>query len=94
MTENEAALIARNFLKTSNVIKTPKSKPIQVSLAHEFKSADATLIYAFNNRLDGFVLVSGDDAVTPILGYSDSGSFDYNSLPDHLLYIKKQPLGH
>ena len=83
VSENEATLIANEFFKTSNVKKNPKSKMFNVALAHEFKSADATLMYAFNNGLDGYVLVAGDDAVTPILGYSDNGQFDYNTLPDN-----------
>ncbi|MBR5655214.1 MAG: C10 family peptidase [Prevotella sp.] len=32
----------------------------------------------------GYVIVSGDDATTPIIGYTDQGDFDYNALPDPL----------
>ena len=32
----------------------------------------------------GFVIVSGDDSTTPILGYTDQGDFDYDSLPEGL----------
>ncbi|MDO8366982.1 MAG: C10 family peptidase [Saprospiraceae bacterium] len=38
--------------------------------------------YIFNvNYTRGFVIVAGDDAVTPILGYSDAGPFDPNDIP-------------
>lgn len=38
--------------------------------------------YVFNKGTrDGFVIVSGDDRTEPILGYSDSGTFDYATLP-------------
>ena len=38
--------------------------------------------YVFNTEGDkGYVIVSGDDRTTPILGYVDDGRFDYNQLP-------------
>ena len=82
VSETEAALIATNFFKTNTSGITTKSVPT-VSLAHEFKSDDATLMYAFNNGANGYVLVSGDDSIVPVLGYSDNGQFDYNNLPDN-----------
>ena len=30
---------------------------------------------------DGFVIVSGDDRTTPVIGYTDSGTFDEQTLP-------------
>ena len=44
--------------------------------------------YAFNVGNDGgFVVVSGDDSVEPILGYADEGYIDLNDLPDGLQYM-------
>ena len=44
--------------------------------------------YAFNvGSGDGFVVVSGDDGVEPILGYADQGDIDLNNLPDGLQYM-------
>ena len=42
-------------------------------------------IYVFN-RADGggFVVVAGDDAATPILGYSSEGTFSYDNMPENL----------
>jgi len=37
--------------------------------------------YVFNTITDGFVIVSGDDAVDPILAYSNSGSFSAENIP-------------
>ena len=34
----------------------------------------------------GFVIVAGDDAAEPILGYSTEGSFSYDDMPDNLRY--------
>lgn len=32
----------------------------------------------------GYVIVSGDDSTAPIIGYTDSGDFNYDNLPDGL----------
>lgn len=47
--------------------------------------------YYIYNRLDGagntghgFVLISGDDRIPPVLGYSDKGSFDPDELPENV----------
>ena len=41
--------------------------------------------YVFNiGAADGFVIVSGDDAACPVLGYSDSGHFDEENIPDNM----------
>ena len=40
--------------------------------------------YVFNNDAGGFVIIAGDDAVNPVLGYASTGSFDAKSLPDGL----------
>lgn len=43
--------------------------------------------YIFNVANDGgYVLVSGDDRTTAILGYSKSGNIDLNKIPDNLRY--------
>lgn len=44
--------------------------------------------YVFNiGEKDGFVIVSGEDEIDEILGYSDEGSFDAEALPDGLKYL-------
>lgn len=41
--------------------------------------------YAFDiGEEKGFVIVAGDDRVSPILGYSDKGHFDWNEMPPAL----------
>lgn len=82
ISENEAAEIARNFFKTNSSGGITKSD-VRVSLAHEFKADEATLMYAFNTGNNGYVLVSGDDQIFPVLGYTENGLFDYNTLPDN-----------
>ena len=45
--------------------------------------------YGFNNDAGGFVIIAGDDAVTPVLGYTSTGSFDAENLPDGLKDLLK-----
>ena len=45
--------------------------------------------YVFNNDAGGFVIIAGDDAVTSVLGYTSTGSFDAENLPDGLKDLLK-----
>lgn len=45
--------------------------------------------YVFNNDAGGFVIIAGDDAVMPVLGYTSTGSFDAENLPDGLKDLLK-----
>ncbi len=43
--------------------------------------------YLFSNADEkGFILLSADDQAYPLLGYSDEGSFDSNTIPDNMLW--------
>lgn len=47
--------------------------------------ADLDLYYVFNRgENEGYVIASGDDQTLPVLGYTDSGQFDYDRLPDNM----------
>lgn len=49
------------------------------------KAKDDSYYYVFNVGNDhGFVIVSGDDRMEPILGYADEGSFDDTNLPEFM----------
>ena len=42
-------------------------------------------LYVFNvNANDGYVIISSDDRTTPVLGFSDTGSFDPDRMPDNM----------
>lgn len=44
-------------------------------------------VYVFNNSNGGYVLASGDDSTSPVLGYCPNGSFCYDAIPDGLRYV-------
>ena len=45
------------------------------------KNSDINLIYAINFYDNSFILISADDRVFPVLGYSDSNNFSLDNLP-------------
>ncbi|MBP6333878.1 MAG: thiol protease/hemagglutinin PrtT [Bacteroidia bacterium] len=47
-------------------------------------SPPMTFFYVFNAGTSGFVIVAGDDNVTPILAYSDQGTFDPGNMPQNV----------
>ena len=44
------------------------------------------LMYAVNNGGDGYVIVSGDDRMRQVLGYSNSGKLDIADMPENMRY--------
>lgn len=75
---NQALKIAKNFLQT-NVAKLSSA---ELELVQTCGSADINQIpyyYVFNvSNGDGFVMISADDRVLPILGYSAETDFNTN----------------
>ena len=60
-----------------------------LELAYEPKNeTNQPYFYVFNGN-NGFVIVSGDDRVAPVLGYSDEGSFDPNNIPPNMAEFLK-----
>lgn len=86
-----AQKIAKSFY-TSKVnsasAKIKSSLPLELKLAYTASEKDSQNSYYIFNRenQNGFIIISGDDRTTPILGYADSGSFDYNTIPDNFKY--------
>jgi len=57
--------------------------------AAQMNTQDTTYYYVFNvdkANKGGFVIVSGDDVVKPVLGYSDHGSYDETNLPPNFAW--------
>jgi hypothetical protein len=87
--ENTAKQVGQNFLTTKTNSQTLRSGTT-LNLVYSAKSKAnssvasiqaTTFFYVFNSGTNGYVMVSGDDIVTPILGYSDEGTFDPNNIP-------------
>lgn len=42
--------------------------------------------YVFDNTTGGFVIVAGEECISPILGYSTSGAFKVDGMPENISY--------
>lgn len=77
----DAQDIAQDFLKKEMKVPT---RPFKTSDTSESNQN----LYVFNAKdQQGFVIVSGDDRIVPILGYSDKGTFEEENAPDGALWL-------
>lgn len=68
----------KHLVSRSNVTATLAYSESFVNTINVYQKA----FYVFNmNQNGGFVIVSGDDKIIPILAYTESGSFDPNNIP-------------
>ncbi|MES2587890.1 MAG: thiol protease/hemagglutinin PrtT [Bacteroidota bacterium] len=77
--ENQAREVGQAFLKS-------KQLTIDVSnlqLIYKSNSNEATYFYVFNIN-HGFIIVSGDDHVSPVLAYSNNKTFDLQNIPQNV----------
>lgn len=91
--EAEARNAAANFLKSSQALmplaKGQQSTEPVLTLVKSYNKLDNRVksLYVYNIDTDGFMLVSADDALTPVLGYSRQGSFNPDSIPPGLQWF-------
>jgi hypothetical protein len=89
--ENTAKQVGQSFLINSTNSPALKST-VSLKIAYRAggKSGSTTSLkastyyYVFNVDSKGFVIVAGDDDVTPILGYSDETNFDPAHIPENV----------
>ena len=89
----EAELYSRDQLRNNQL---PELNPVYVETigsktlsapTHASSHAPADVVYyVFNTGEKGFIIVSGDDIAVPVLGYSDSGTYDPKRLPPNFVY--------
>ncbi len=91
ISEQMAQQVAVNFYTTKVVPQSSKS--ISTSLVHreeavtlnnEIIKVPIALYYVFNIDNEGFVVVSGDDKLIPIIAYSNEGNFSQERMPIHV----------
>ena len=56
---------------------------VQLSLAYTADAEGTAAYYIFNHQ-NGFVIVSADDRLPSVLGYSDNGCFDPDRTPENM----------
>ena len=81
---SQARAIAQQFVGTPQFSPGASGAvPQTLTLSYVAKtSKQMNACYVFNRGVDGgYIVVSGDDRTPAILGYSDSGTFNYNDIP-------------
>ena len=83
ISQNQAQQAAASFLSQHHPGKVTQLTPVNTP---KFRASGTNAsFYIFNaSREQGFVIVSGDDRTTPILGYVDNGNFDPNNIPANM----------
>ena len=87
--ETAAKSIAENFLRRPAAARLTCKGKVPAENKHLRKPLTAAQAaqpawYVFNFDGGGFVIVSGEDTVEPILGYSKTGRFEYEGAPDNV----------
>ena len=89
--QQDAYQIATTFFSnkaTTSVQKIAAEKSLTLSYKRtvELQNGDSSnCFYVYNRGINnGFVIISAEDRAIPVLGYSDSGTFDMSNMPDNL----------
>jgi hypothetical protein len=70
ITKEQASLVGKNFyFEHLNYSEPTDFKTMKVDQIYEKKSGSTVLYYVINFSYQGFVIVSGDDRITPVLCY-------------------------
>ena len=88
ISRSEAQRIAQNFLakKLQRNVKTHLMALPKRLTSNMSATASYAPFYVYNaENNEGFVIVSGDDAIGSIIGYSDNGTFDMEGAPSNWL---------
>ncbi len=85
ISREQAKVNAQSFLqkvKGSRTLAPVQSRAKLGPRRAKSTTAETELYYVFNRgEQQGYVIVSGDDRTPAVLGYTDSGEFDYEQLP-------------
>ena len=88
----DAQKVAKNFYfeKMNQFVSPTNYADIQITNIIEHKNGQETVFYVFEFNNEGFVIVSAEDAFTPVIGYSYEGKFpedlDYTSNYGSFIY--------
>ena len=85
--KNAALYTAKSYMLAKGKTNNQAHQPFKASSDGTTTTADQpdAYYYVFNAGNDGgYVIVSGDDRIEPILGYVDHGSFDPDNIPENM----------
>ena len=84
--KNAALYTAKSYMLAKGKTVNQTQKPFKAGAeGTSTEGQQNAYYYVFNAGNDGgYVIVSGDDRVEPILGYVDQGSFDPDNIPENM----------
>ncbi len=91
VSEQTANNLAQKFFRDGNT--TLSNQPVSLltkelivseKITSSFGNQTSVYYYIYNHGDNGFLIIAGDDAVTPILGYSHESVFDTSNVPPNL----------
>ena len=87
--ETTACTAASHFfaMKCNHATELPTPTIAYVAPSLRGENGSGPSFYVINFGSDGFVIVSGDDRVQPILAFSDEGAFVTEDMPDHIRFF-------
>ena len=80
---HKAKLVGQQYAQTKF---ENRSADLQLAYTASFEKG-GDCFYVFNVGTEGFVIVSADDFYRPIIGYSQNGAFDANTVNPNLNYM-------
>lgn len=81
ITQQEAMeRVIRHITANNTQMRAPMRGVSQLEPAH----VEADKIYAFNIKGGGYIIASADARTLPVLGYSSTGSIDWDTMPDNM----------
>jgi hypothetical protein len=80
----QARKVAGNFIKTVSLQYGPGNQADNILTVdpYIYIQDGSPVFYAFNTD-PGFIIISGDDVFTPVIGYSFEGKFELEGTPSH-----------
>jgi hypothetical protein len=92
VSQETAQRLAQSFV-TANFEFTRQSSDLSL-VKTGYSDRGEACYYVFNVGTTGFVILAGDDAVRPVIGYSDKGTFDPDDMAPALVdYLESMRLG-
>ena len=84
ISQNDAENIAQNFYNYKN---DPVANTFDISSTQLYSIDNENIFYVITLSPEGFILISYDNLIRPILGYSFDNNFRFDNIPTNINYI-------
>lgn len=82
VSQEDAALVANNFMNVGNTVSGVQKAPAKKMVLKKAATASENQYYVYENANgEGWVMVAANDVVSPILAYSNTGTFHTDNQP-------------